>query len=446
MKRIRFRLSYTRILALGFLAVIIIGGLLLMLPISARNGQWGNPLNCLFTATSATCVTGLVVYDTFTQWTLFGQLVLLLMIQIGGIGFMTVITMFSLFMRRRIGLYERRLLVQSSGSMRLEGILTTMKRILGGTLIFEGIGAALLAVRFCPDMGFWRGLYNAVFHAVSAFCNAGFDLMGKYEKFSSLTQYADDWLVCLTLMLLIVIGGIGFLVWNDILKNGLHFKRYSLHAKLVLTSTAALIGFGWIFFWFSEANGLFANLSTGNRLLRALFQSVTTRTAGFNTVDQASLSAPGFLITVIFMLIGGSPGSTAGGIKTTTLVVALFCAFAAARNDLQIRAFKKRIDARIAIQACAILIIYLSAAAVSLVVLCTIEPFGLKRLLYEVVSAIGTVGLSTGLTPLLQPASKLILMLLMYAGRIGGLSLMLVLAEKKNRVPAERPIEQILVG
>ncbi len=447
MKKLSARdLSYTQYIAFGFLLIIFVGAVFLCLPISSRDGSWTPPLDALFTATSATCVTGLIVYDTYTHWSLFGQTVILLLIQIGGLGFMTMMTMFSIFTKRKISLHERKLLVQTSGNMRYHGVVALIKRILLGTLIFEGAGALLLAFRFCQEMPFAEGIYNAVFHSVSAFCNAGFDLMGKEAPFSSFVGYSGDWLVCLTLMALIIIGGIGFLVWSDILKHKFDFKHYGLHSKLVLCTSGALIFLGFFYFLISERNGLLKNMGTGEKLLSSLFLSVSPRTAGFNTLDQNGLSSAGKLMTMVLMFIGGSSGSTAGGIKTTTFLIVLLSALASARNVPNITVFKKRIDSKTVREACSIVTIYLFALICSVALIAAIEPFPLESIFFETVSAIGTVGLSCGLSPEFSPASKIIIILLMYFGRIGGLSFVLVVAEQRKPIPLERPCEKVLIG
>jgi trk system potassium uptake protein TrkH len=433
-------------IALGFLIVICCGTLLLSLPIAAKSGDWASPVDALFTATSATCVTGLVIGDTYTHWSYFGQIVILLLIQIGGLGFMTVISMFSIFSGKTISLYERRMLMESFRSMRYDGVVAMLKRILIGTLIFETVGTVVLSWRFCPEMGLGTGIYYGIFHAVSAFCNAGFDLMGKFQAYGSFTFYVEDPVVCLTLIFLIFFGGIGFLVWNDVAKYKLHLGRYALHSKIVLSLTIFLGIFGWIVFYFTEGGGAFVSLSEIDKTVAALFQSVTTRTAGFNTVDQSGLSDTGYIMTLFYMLIGGSPGSTAGGIKTTTIFVVLLCAFASAQNKRDITVFKKRLDHSVVRQATSIVTIYFTAVIVVAAVISVIEPFDLRAILFEVVSAVGTVGLSFGITPSLTTASKIILVLLMFFGRIGGLTLFLVLMEKRKKVPVERPVEKILIG
>ena len=445
MKKRKLRLAPARLIALGFFVVILVGALLLTLPFASKDGS-ANFLDALFTSTSATCVTGLVVRDTFTGWTAFGQVVILCLIQLGGLGFMTVITLISFALGKRVGLYDRKVLMQSAGNFSLSGIGELIRRIIPFAFVFELLGAALLAIRFVPEFGPGKGIYFAVFHAISAFCNAGFDLMGGRGAFSSLTAYVADPLVNLTVCLLIVVGGLGFLVWHDIVKNGVHWKRYQLHTKLVLTLTAVLVLAGWVLFFFFERNASMAGMPLSERVLASLFQSVTPRTAGFNTVDMAALSEPGNLLTNVFMLIGGSPGSTAGGVKTTTVAVLLLSAISSARGRSRVNAFHYSIDRDSIRQACSILVIYLAMAIVALLALCAIEPITLTQGMFEVNSAIGTVGLSMGITPTLCTASRLILILLMYAGRIGGLTFVLLFSERRSEAPIDRPSGKILLG
>lgn len=442
----RHKLTYTQIIAGSFLLVIFAGALLLCLPVSSSVHEWTPFLDSFFTATSATCVTGLVVVDTYMHWSFFGQLVILALIQIGGLGFMTVMTMFTIFMHKRISLHKRRLLMQSAGYLQLNGVTTLIRKIIRGTILFEGAGTLLLATRFCPKMGFWEGLWNALFHSVSAFCNAGFDLMGKYGEFSSLTTFQSDIVVQLTVMGLIVIGGIGFFVWADLVKCKLHFKRYALHTKIVLTTTLFLILSGWIGFYLLEQEGALAGLNEGEKLLGALFQSVTTRTAGFNTIDQAALTDGGGILSIVLMLIGGSPGSTAGGIKTATIFIVLLNVVASVRNKDSITVFKKRISDDTVKQACSITTIYIILALVSAVAIMALESIELECALFETSSAIGTVGLTMGITPSIGAASKIILAFLMYAGRVGGLSLALAFSTERVDPDIQRPTEKVLVG
>lgn len=443
---LRKRMTYTQMIAAGFLLIILAGSVLLCLPVSSRTGEWTSFADSAFTATSATCVTGLIVFDTCTHWSLFGQIVILLLIQTGGIGFMTFITMFSVFLKRRISLHERKLLMQSAGTMRISGVVKLLKRIVAGTFLFEGIGAALLAVRFCPEMGLAKGLYYAVFHSVSAFCNAGFDIMGFKGQFSSFTGYVNDPLVSLTLGCLICVGGIGFIVWDDILRNRLRFSKYSFHSKIVLFMSAVLILIGWAGMFVFEKNASMADMSVGERLLASLFQAVTPRTAGFNTIDYSKASESGILLTVMLMLIGGSPGSTAGGIKTTTILVLLMGVISSAKHRERVSIFKRSLEPGSVRQASAVFSVYFFAVAAATVLLCAIEPLTIKQAMFETVSAVGTVGLSMSVTPSLSLASRIVLMVLMFAGRVGGLTLMLVLAEKRTVVSIDRPSEKILIG
>ena len=437
--------TYTQIIAFSFLVTILVGAGLLCLPISAKSGEWTPFIDSLFTATSATCVTGLAVVDTFAHWSIFGQVVILCLIQVGGLGFMTLMIAFSMLIRKHVSLHEQLLLRQSTGNNHGGGIPALLKKIVIGTLIFEGIGVILLSIRFCDMLGLGKGLYYAVFHSVSAFCNAGFDILSGMGS-SSLSLFVDDPLVNFTVMFLIVTGGIGFLVWEDILNCRFRFKKLALHTKVVLVTTTALILSGWILFYFLERNNAFASMTEGQKLMASLFQSVTTRTAGFATVSQGSLSEPSSIVTVFLMLIGGSPGSTAGGLKTTTFAVLVVGTLCCARNNEHTVMFKRRIDPNVVREASAIVSIYLAAAIIGALVICVIEPVTFIQSIYETASAIGTVGLSMNLTPSMGSAARLILIIFMYAGRIGGLSFILALAEKRKRVPLERPTGKILIG
>lgn len=442
----RLKLTYTKVITIGFALLILIGAFLLMLPIASKSGEWTPFTNALFTSTSATCVTGLVVYDTFSHWSLFGQIIIITLIQIGGLGFMTIITMFSFLLKRRIGLRERRLLMESSGSPELKGVIRMIKKILYGTFITEAIGAVLLSIRFIPKMGILTGIYNSVFHSVSAFCNAGFDLMGRFEPFSSLTYFYDDILVNLTICGLIIVGGVGFIVWNDIFTLRTKFSKYSLHSKVVLIITGALLLIGTLLFYVFERNGVLADMPEYKRILVSFFQSVTSRTAGFNTADLSAISHSSVIIFCILMFIGGSPGSTAGGVKTTTFAVLIFSAFTSARRSSDITVFKKRLEEKTARQASAVVVTYVLAISAAVMIMCAVEPFSLTSIVFEAVSAMGTVGVTMGITTELTVVSKYIIILLMYAGRIGGLTLMLTLAEKRKQVAVKRPSEQVLIG
>ncbi|MCL2053309.1 MAG: TrkH family potassium uptake protein [Oscillospiraceae bacterium] len=445
-KRFSFKLTYTQTIAFGFLMIIIVGASVLCLPISSKSGDWTPPLDALFTATSAICVTGLVLFDTYTHWSVFGQIVLILMVQTGGIGFMTLVTMFSIFRKRKIGLHERQLLVHSAGTLKLSGVVRLIKRIVKGALCIELAGTILLALRFCPRMGFKSGLYNAVFHSVSAFCSAGFDLMGRNKQFSSLSEYADDPVVNITVIMLIVTGGIGFVVWDDIARHKLTFRNYELHSKIALTTTGLLIVVGWLLFAVFESGGVLSEMEGHDKAIAALFMSVTPRTGGFSTVHTAELSESGVFLTIILMFIGGSSGSTAGGIKTTTLAVLALTSFAAARKMRHVTAFKRRIDDCIVREAGALVCVYFTVVTAAVLILCALESFSLKQILFEAASAIGTVGLSMGITPFLGNAAKVVIMLLMFIGRVGWLTLVFALAGEHYDPPVERVPEKILIG
>lgn len=446
--RIKEKLTNYQIIAIAYLFIILIGGVLLCLPISSKSGVATPFLNSLFTSTSATCVTGLIIYDTYAQWSIFGQLVILLLIQIGGIGFMTIMTLLSLVLKKRISLSEKSLLLQTTGDAGLNSVGKLIKQICLGTLLFESLGAVLLAIRFALVMPVGQAIYTAVFTSVSAFCNAGFDLMGVFGEFSSLVHFAGDVVVNLTVMFLIVTGGLGFLVWSDILSkrqpNGT--KKLTLHSIMVLIATGALIVIGAVLFGVFEWNHSLQGMPVGTKILASLFQSVTPRTAGFNTVDLTKLSGSGQALIVILMFIGGNSGSTAGGIKVTTFVVLLLTITSNIRRKSGIIVGKRKLEDNVIPQAAAIVMLYLTSIIAATLIMGAIEPMPFDDVLFEVVSAVGTVGLTKGITPFLTVASKIILMMLMYSGRVGMLSLVMVFATKNVNVPLERPTEKIIVG
>lgn len=438
--------TYSQISAISFMSIILIGALLLTLPISSRSGEATPFIDALFTSASATCVTGLVVYDTYTHFSLFGQIVILSLIQIGGLGFMIIATLFSLMLKRKIGLKERGMLQESVSTIHIGGIVRLTKHILFGTVIFEAIGAIILALRFYPDMGLKQGLYNGVFHSISAFCNAGFDLMGRFEPSSSLTLYSGDIVVNLVIMSLIVVGGVGFLVWEDIFTNKLKFCKYRLHTKIVLVVTATLIIVPAIIFYSIERTNSFAGMGTTESWLASFFQSITPRTAGFNTVNIAELSEGSILLTIILVVIGGSPGSTAGGVKTTSFAVIILSLIASIRHTEDINVFNRRLERDVIKKAYDVITIYFMCCALAVLLICALQPFGLKEVFFEVVSALSTVGMSTGITPDLNSLSKFIITLLMFFGRVGSLSVALVFSEKKEYIPIRKPVEKISIG
>ena len=439
------RWSATRILAFGFAGLILAGGILLSLPVANRSGAGIPFLNALFTSASATCVTGLVVYDTWTQFTLFGQAVILLLIQIGGLGFMTVAILFSFAVGRRIGLRERSLLAEAFSAAQLGGVVRLVRRTLIGTAIFEGAGAALLAVRFIPMFGVKRGIWFAAFHSISAFCNAGFDLMGIRSPSSSLTYFVGDPLVVFTVAGLIIVGGIGFVVWNDLIESRFRAGKLRLHTRAVLISTLLLLIGGSLLFLILERNGVFSGLNFPDRLLAAFFQSVTPRTAGFNTVDIGSLSDGGKLVTMLLMFVGAAPGGTGGGIKVSTLVVMAATVVSSLRNREDVSIWHFRLDAETIRRSFCGAASYLALTVAGVLVLCA-QGQELDRSAFECLSAIGTVGLSTGITGTLRPLSRVAVILLMYAGRVGSLTVFLAVARTNRGWKLKNPIGKIIVG
>lgn len=444
--RLKKNLTQVQFIAFGFFCTIMTGTLLLMLPAASRDGTSAGLFNSLFTATSASCVTGLVVADTWTQWSLFGQIVILMMIQVGGLGFISIGIFVSIILRRKIGLKERGLMQESVNTLHIGGVVRLAKKIIIGTAIFEGAGALLLAVRFIPQFGFLKGLYYGIFHSISAFCNAGFDLMGNQEAYSSFVAYYDDWLVNFVIMSLIIIGGIGFLVWDDISRNGLKFRKYLLHSKIVLMSTAVFIFGGALLFYLCERNNLLADMSPGNQVLCSLFGSVTARTAGFNTVDTARMSEGSRFLTVFLMFVGGSPGSTAGGVKTTTMVVLLLCIRSNIKRTYGINVLGRRLEEDAIKRASTICTVNMGLAAIAAFILMVAQPLPLSDVLFETFSAIGTVGMSTGITRDLTMVSKAVLILLMYCGRIGSLSFALAFMQRKKIAHIQQPVERITIG
>lgn len=436
--KIKKRLSPFQIIILGFAGVILTGALLLMLPISSQAGISTSFNEALFTATSAVCVTGLVVHDTATYWSYFGQSIIFLLFQIGGLGVITVVASFSLLSGRKISLMERSTMQETISAPKVGGVVRLTSFILKATLLIELIGAIALMPTFISDFGL-RGIWMSFFHSVSAFCNAGFDLTGAPDaKFTSLIAYAGNPIVSITIMLLIIVGGIGFLTWDDICSNKFRFRRYRMQSKVIITTTLLLIIIPAIFFYLVD----FAAMSLGERLLCSLFQSVTPRTAGFNTADLTLMTTQGQAITIMLMIIGGSPGSTAGGIKTTTFAVLLANLVACFRKKEDPQFFGARIGSEAVKNASTIFMLYLilffgGALAISL-----LDNIPIGKCLYETASAIGTVGLSLGITPQISVPSQCILIALMFLGRVGGLTLIYatLLGPKKNlsRLPQER--------
>lgn len=436
------RLSSFQIIILGFAGVILLGALLLMLPISTTAGGV-TPFNeTLFTATSAVCVTGLVVQDTGSYWSAFGQAVILTLIQIGGLGVVTVAASLALLSGRKISLMQRSTMQDAISAPKVGGVVRLTQFILRGTFLIELLGAAAMLPVFCRDYG-WRGIWMAVFHSISAFCNAGFDILGTENNlYPSLTGYTGSPIINITIMLLIVIGGIGFLTWDDICEHKWHFHRYRVQSKVILVITGFLIVVPAAFFFFVD----FSALPTGTQLLVSFFQSVTTRTAGFNTVALSAMSGASKGIMILLMLIGGAPGSTAGGMKTTTLGVLLANAVATFRQRDNAQFFKRRIDCNTVKTASTILTMYLTLFFGGGIFISVYEHLPLSDCLYETSSAVGTVGLTLGITPQLHIPSQIVLIILMYLGRVGGLTLIYATLSGKKAGNAKLPQEKITVG
>ena len=436
------RLSSFQIIILGFAGVILLGALLLMLPLSTTAGCVTPFHEALFTATSAVCVTGLVVQDTGSYWSVFGQTVILTLIQIGGLGVVTVAASFALLSGRRISLMQRSTMQDAISAPKVGGIVRLTRFILRGTFLIELLGALSMLPVFCRDYG-WRGVWMAVFHSISAFCNAGFDILGtESNRYPSLTGYAGSPVINVTIMLLIVIGGIGFLTWDDICENKWQLHRYRMQSKVILVTTGLLIFLPAVFFFFSD----FSALPAENRLLASFFQSVTPRTAGFNTVDLPAMSGASLGVMILLMLIGGSPGSTAGGMKTTTLAVLLANAAATFRQRDSAQFFGRRVDCSAVKTAATILSMYLALFFGGGVFISVYEDLPLSSCLYEAASAVGTVGLTLGLTPQLHIPSQMVLIALMYLGRVGGLTLVYAAVSTKKTGSAKLPQESITIG
>lgn len=439
---IKKRLSSFQIILLGFAGVILLGALLLMLPISSAE-RVITPFNeALFTSTSAVCVTGLVVKDTGSYWSAFGQTVIITLIQIGGLGVVTIAASFSMLAGRRISLMQRSTMQDAISAPKVGGIVKLTKFIITGTFIIEAVGAISMMPVFCKNFGA-KGIWMSVFHSVSAFCNAGFDILGtEGNQFCSLTPYTSNPVINITVMLLIVIGGIGFLTWDDICNNKFKIKKYSMQSKIILLTSLILILLPAIYFFIFD----YSDYSIGNRLLASLFQSVTTRTAGFNTTDLTKLTRPSQAIMIFLMLVGGSPGSTAGGLKTTTMAVLILNAFACFKRKENVCAFGRRIDDSVIKNAATIVMMYITLFFIGGVSICTIEKLPLVASLFETASAIGTVGLTLGITPKLSLASQLILIVLMYLGRVGSLTLIYATLSGKKQINAKLPLDKITVG
>lgn len=442
----RFRLEPPQVLVLGFAALILLGALLLTLPAATKSGESAGFLNALFTATSAVCVTGLVVVDTGTYWSPFGQTVILLLIQSGGLGIMTVATIFSFILGRKITLRDRLVIQEQLNQFTLQGVVRLTKYILLGTLLIESLGAVLLSTRFIPEYGFAKGIAFGIFHAVSAFCNAGFDLIGGYR---SLTPYVNDFVVSGVVIVLLVVGGLGFAVIAEVIQVR-DFRKFSLHTKLVLSITGILLMLGTIIVFILEYSNpaTLKSLPLSSKILASIFHAATPRTAGFNTLPTSELTTASQFINIVLMFIGGSPGSTAGGIKTTTAGLLIWTVVSVIRGREDAEVYGRRISKEIVYRALSVAIISMFIVVLTTVILAITEDATLKEVFFEATSAFGTVGLSLGITPDLSSIGKLTIIATMFTGRVGPLTLAFALAQRqrKNRGKLRYPEEKILVG
>ncbi|MBQ6569722.1 MAG: Trk family potassium uptake protein [Clostridia bacterium] len=442
MNKTKRKLSSFQIIILGFAGVVLLGALLLMLPISSQS-HTVTPFNeALFTSTSAVCVTGLIVHDTATYWSLFGQIIILIMIQIGGLGVITVAASLTMLSGKKINLMQRSTMQEAISAQNVGGIVRLTQFVLKATAVLEVSGMLLMLPAFCKDYGA-KGIWMSLFHSVSSFCNAGFDIMGKPgAPYQSLTSYTANPLINTVIILLIIIGGIGFLTWEDICTNKLRVKRYRLQSKIILVTSGILIIIPAIFFFFAD----FAGLPAGKRILVSLFQAVAPRTAGFNTVDLTAMSEGSRGIMIVLMLIGGSPGSTAGGLKTTTFALLFINSFAVFRRREDPEAFGRRIEASAIKNTAAIITLYFTLFFGGAILLCTVENIPFDICLFETASAVGTVGLTLGITPGLGIFSQILLCVLMFLGRVGGLTLIYAALSGFDRKISKYPVEKITVG
>ena len=437
-----FRFNYFQKIIFGFAALILFGAFMLMLPISGKEQVPTPFLDALFTSTSASCVTGLVVYDTATHWSLFGQAVILVLIQIGGLGVVVVMTSLILLSGKRIGYSQRNTLANSISISSQGGIMKMLIFLLKWTGIIELFFASLLATQFIPEFGWKRGLWYSIFHSVSAFCNAGFDLMGIKEPFSSLSDYSGNPVVNISIMALILLGGLGFMTWQDIAKNKWNFHRYRLQSKIILSATAFLVLLPALFYFFVEFRGM----PMESRILASLFTAVTPRTAGFNTVDFSNFSDSGIFLQTLLMLVGAAPGSTGGGMKITTMTVLILTSVAIFRNNSRTEAFGRTIPGEVIRNATTIAFMYVCLCVLSGMFISLYENIPLLTTSFETASAIATVGLTLGITPKLSPLSHALLIFLMYIGRVGGLCLIYAVFPNANPNKGRLVEENVIVG
>ena len=416
----------TKIIALVFACIIVLGTVLLMLPVSSRSGVSCGFRPALFTATSATCVTGLVLYDTWTQWSGFGQTVIITLIEIGGLGFMSAASLVVFLFRRKVGLRQRMVMAQALSLTDMEGVVRLQKLVLLGSLSVQLTGALILMLRFLPEYGFATALKWGLFHAVSAFCNAGFDIFGCITPGASLMEFNSDPVVILTLGALVVVGGLGFLVWQEMIATR-SWKKFSVYTKLVLLTTVSLLLFGWIFFCILEWNNpaTLGPMGFADKLLNGLFQSVTVRTAGFAAIDQGGLSDASKGLSMALMLVGGSSGSTAGGVKTVTMVVLVLFLATRARGKNTVSAFKRTIPDSQVLDAMTICAILVGLAMFGAIFISATSPVSFVDAAFESVSALATVGITVGVTTSLSIPAQILMIIYMYFGRVGVLTISL---------------------
>ncbi len=439
------RMTPNQIMAIGFAVMVLGGGVLLSLPISSRSGEGTPFLNALFISTSCSCVTGLTVYDPWTQFSFFGQVVMLLLIQFGGLGFMSAMAAIIFLTKRRAGLRERALLADTLGTGQLSGTMDFVRLILLGTLIVEGIGALILSTRMIPAFGLARGIWFSVFHSVSAFCNAGFDLFGILDPGKSLECFQSDPVVLITIALLILVGGIGFIVWSDVAERHRTGSRLRFHSRIVIWGTVILTAVGTILFLLTEWDASMADMSYGDKLLNAFFQSVTPRTAGFAAFPMSRLSHNGKGLTILYMIIGAAPGGTGGGLKVSTAVVIAASTVSFIRSRSDINLFGSRLDDETVWRSHVILILFLALIGGGVFILCG-GGTELSDAVFECVSAIATVGLTTGITTGLNSVSKIVLILLMYTGRVGGITVFFAMNVNSKREKLRNAIGKVYVG
>lgn len=441
------RWSSSQIILISFAVMILAGTFLLMLPVSSKTGRWTSFTDALFTATSASCVTGLIVKDTATYWSLFGQLVILVLIQIGGLGVVTMAMAVAIASGRKIGLFRRQTMQDAFSTTQIGGIIRLTGFVLKGCAIVELTGAVCYAFVFVPEFGFLKGIWYSLFHSISAFCNAGFDLMGIKAQFSSLTSYETNGAIAVITSLLILVGGLGFVTWEDCVKHRFNFTRYRLQSKIAVAGTLILTVLPFMYFFFVEfSSSQWEYMSAADRFFASLFRAVTPRTAGFNTVDMTMFSQATIMITILLMMTGGNSGSTAGGMKISTAAVMGATAVSVLKKKPDSSVFMRRIDTDVIRNAVAIFTMYITLFMTGSIIISITEGLPLLTCMFETASAVATVGLTLGITPQLSVLSRLILTVLMYLGRVGVLTIVYATVRTEVNSNAKYPVEKITVG